>query len=74
MFVSFNSKKYLIVLKAEVNKLVIGKLLNVPSGLNSLKKKGDDLNAEKLKNVHVGLTKLSVVVDKVVAKRQNLID
>ena len=74
MYVSFNSKKYLIVLKAEVNKLVIGKLLNVPSGLNSLKKKGDDLNAEKLKNVHVGLKKLSVVVDKVVAKRQNLID
>ena len=74
MHVFFNSKKYLIVLKAEVNKLVIGRLLNVPSGLNSLKKKGDDLDAEKLKNVHVGLKKLSVVVDKVVAKRQNLID
>ena len=74
MHVFFNSKKYLIVSKAEVNKLVIGRLLNVPSGLNSLKKKGDDLDAEKLKNVHVGLKKLSVVVDKVVAKRQNLID
>ena len=33
--------------KTEVKKLDIGKLLNVPGVLNSLKKKGDDLDTEK---------------------------
>ena len=43
------------------------KLVNVQTSLNNLKTKIDDLNVDKLKNVPVGLKKLSdVVVNEVV--------
>ena len=35
-------------LKSDVHKLVIGKLKNVPSGLNNLKSKVDKLDVDKL--------------------------
>ena len=56
------AKKHFIAFKAEVDKLDIGKLVNIPSSLNNLKTKGDDLDIGKLKIVPVGL-KLSDVLD-----------
>ena len=38
-------------------------MVNVPTGLNNLKTKVDDLNVRKLKTVLVDLNKLSDVVD-----------
>ena len=55
-------------MKAEVDKLVVNKLVNVPTSLNSLKTKVDDLDAGKLKTVPVELKKLSDVVDNEVVK------
>lgn len=40
-----------IVLNAEVDKLDLGKLINVLSGLKNLKNKGDDSVVEKLKDL-----------------------
>lgn len=50
---TFNSvaKKDFIVLNAEVDKLDLGKLINVLSGLKNLKNKGDDSVVEKLKDL-----------------------
>ena len=42
-------------MKAEVEKLDINKLLNVPTSLNNLKIKVDDLDVGKWKNVSVDL-------------------
>ena len=42
-------KKDFIALKAEVNKLDIDKLVNVPTSLNNLKTKLDDLDVGKLR-------------------------
>ena len=43
------AEKFFIVLKAEVDKLDINKLVNVPTSANNLKTKVDDLDAGKLK-------------------------
>ena len=49
--------KDFIVLKAEVDRLGSAKLVNVPTSLNNLKTKVDDLDVGKLKMVPVGLKK-----------------
>ena len=63
------AKKDFIVLKAEVDKLDINKLTNVPTNLNNLKTKVDDSDVGKLKSVPVDLKKLSDVVDNEVVKK-----
>ena len=62
------AKKDLIALKAEVNKLDINKLTNVPTSLNNSKTKVDDLDVGKLKTPPVDLKKLSDVVNNKVVK------
>ena len=54
--------KDFIALKAEADKLDINKLVNVPTILNNLKTKVDDLGVVKLKTVLVGLKRLRDVV------------
>ena len=57
-------------MKAEVDKLDINnKLVNVPTGLNTLKPKVDDLDVDKLKSVPVDLQKVSDAVSKGVVKK-----
>ena len=46
-----------VVSKAEVEKLDINKLVNVPTGLNNLKTKVDDLDIGQLKTVSINLKK-----------------
>ena len=53
-------------MKAEVDKLEINKLTNIPTSLNNLKTKVGDLNVGKWKAVPVDLKKRSDVVDNVV--------
>ena len=55
-------------MKPEVDKLDINKLNNVPTSLNNLRAKGDDLDVGKLETVSVDLKKLSDVVDNEVVK------
>ena len=55
-------------MKAEVNKLDINNLVNVPTSLNNLKTKVDKLDAGKLKTFPVDLTKLSDAVENEVVK------
>ena len=55
-------------MKAEVGKLDIYKLVNVPPSLNHLKTTVDNLDVGKLKTVHVDLKKLRDVVDNEVIK------
>ena len=50
-------------MKSEVDKLDIKNLVNIPSSLNNLKIKGDDLDVGKLKTVPIDLKKLTDVVD-----------
>ena len=52
-------------MKAEVDKLDINKLTNVPSILNNLKTKVNDFDLGKLKTVPVNWKKLSDVVVKI---------
>ena len=70
-------------MKAEVDKLGINKLTSVPTSLNNLKTKVDDLdigelktapdlNIGKLKTAPVDLKKLSDVVDNEVVKNTKL--
>ena len=61
-------KEYFIALKAEVDKLDINKLTNVPTSLKNLKTIVDDLFVGKLKTVPVDLKKLIDVVDNEVLK------
>ena len=61
-------KTNFIALKAEVDKLVIYKIVNVPTSLNNLKTKIVDLDVGKLKTAPVDLKKLSDVVDNEVVK------
>ena len=49
------AKKDFIALKAEVDKLYIKKLVNVPTTQNNFKTKVDDLDVGKLKTITVGL-------------------
>ena len=55
-----------MVLKAEVDKLDINKLINVPTSLNNLKTKVHDLDFGKLKTIPVDLKKLSDVDNQIV--------
>ena len=55
-------------MKTEVDKLGINKYVNVPTSLNNLKPKVDDLNVVKLKTVCSILKELSDLVKKEVAK------
>ena len=56
------------IFKAEVVKQDINKLVNVPTALNNLKIKLDDLDVGKLKTVTIDLKKLSDVVANEVVK------
>ena len=53
------AKKYFTALKAEVDKLYIPQLVNVPTSLNKLKTKVHDLDVGKLKTVPLDLKKLN---------------
>ena len=53
------AKRDFIISKPEMDKLDVNKLLNVSTGLNSLKIKVDDLDIDKLNIVPVDLKKLS---------------
>ena len=55
-------------MKAEVNKLDINNLVNVPSSLNNLKTKVGKLDVGKLKTFPVDLKKLSDAVENEVVK------
>ena len=58
--------------KAEVDKLEINKLTNVPTSFHTLKTNVNDLDVDKLKTVPVDLKKLSDVVDNKVVKNKKL--
>ena len=58
-------------MKAEVDKLHINKLVNVPTSLDNLKTKVDYVGVGKLKIVPVDLKKLRDVVDNEVVKIPN---
>ena len=58
----------MITLKAEIDKLDINKLVNVPTSRNNLKTKVDNLDVSKLKTVPVDVKDLSDVVSKEVVK------
>ena len=62
------AKKDFIALKAQVDKLDIAKLVNVPTSLNNLKTKVDDIENCELKTVLIDLKKLNDVVDNEVVK------
>ena len=55
-------------MKADVEKLDIYKLVNVRTSLSNFKTTVDDLDAGKLKTVHIELKKLSDAVTKEVVK------
>ena len=65
---SLAAKSDFIALKAEVDKLDINYLANVPISLNNLQRKVHDLDADKLKTIFVCLNKLSDVTSKEVVK------
>ena len=60
----------MIVLKSEFEKLDINKLVNVPTGLNDLKTKINELDVGRLKTASIDLKKLSDVMSKEVVKKQ----
>ena len=60
-----------MALIAEIDKLDVNKLTNVPTSLNNLKTKVDDFDIGKLKNVPVDLKQLSDVVNNKVTKTQS---
>ena len=62
------AKSNFIALKAEVDKLVVNKLVNVTTSLNNLKTKLDNLDVDKLKSVPIDLKKISDVVKNEVVK------
>ena len=62
------SKKDFIFFKAEVDKLVINKLVNISTNLSDLKTKADGLDVDKLETVPVDLKKFSDLVSKEVVK------
>ena len=51
-------------MKAEVDKVEINKLVNVPTGLNNFKTKVDDLDVGKLKTVPTDFKNSSDTIDK----------
>ena len=64
-------KKDCIDLKAEIDKPDIAILVNVPTILNNLKTKVDDLDVGKFETVLRGLNKLSDAIDNQVAKNNS---
>ena len=56
-------------MKAEVDKRDINKLVNVPTSLNNLKPKVDDLDVGELKTVRIDLKTLSDIVKNEVVKK-----
>ena len=62
------AKNDFIALKAEVHKLDINKLVDIPTSLNNLKTKVDGLDVGKLKAVPIELKKLSDALDNNVVK------
>ena len=48
-------KKCFLALKAEVDKLDINELVKVPTGMNGLRAKLDDLNLRKLKTAPIDI-------------------
>ena len=60
--------------KAKVDKQDISKLVGVPTSLNNLKTKINDLDLYKLKTVPLDLKKVIDVVSKQVVKTQNSIN
>ena len=62
-YADLSARKDFVVLKAEVNKLDIDNLVNVPASSNNLKTKLDDLDVGTLKTVPVDLKKLCDVGD-----------
>ena len=60
--------------KAKVDKQDINKLVGVPTSLNNLKTKINDLDVYKLKTVPLDLKKVIDVVSKQVVKTQNSIN
>ena len=63
------AKKNFIALKAEVDKLDINKLINVPTSLNNLKTKIDDFDVGELKTVAIDLKRLNNALDKKAVKK-----
>ena len=59
-------------MKAEVEKLDINKLVNVPTNLNNLKTKVDDCDIGKSKTVSVNLKKITDLVYNEVVKNTKL--
>ena len=59
-------------MKAEIDKLDINKLVNVPTSLNNFKTKADDLYVGRLKIVPADLKKINDVVDKQVVKNKKI--
>ena len=57
-------------MKAEVDKLDIAKLVNVPFSLNNLKTKLDDLDTGKLKSVPAPIEKIKVLQKKNLLKHK----
>ena len=55
-------------MKAKAAKLDINKSVNVPTSLNNLKTKVDDLDVGKLKTVLIGFKRLGDVVDNEIVK------
>ena len=60
-------------MKAEVEKLENNKLANIPTSVNDLKTKVDDLDVGKLKNILVDLKKLNDVVDNEFVKNKKIL-
>ena len=58
-------------MKPEVDIVDINKLVNVPTSLNNLKTKVDDLDASQLKAVPVDLKKFGDAVNKQVVENKN---
>ena len=58
------AKSDFIALKADIDKLGINELVMVPTSLNNLKTKIDDLHVDKLKTVPVDSKKISDAVNK----------
>ena len=61
-------------MEAEVDKLDIKTLVNVPTSLNDLKPKADDLDIGMLKTIPTYLKKVSDVVGKEAAKTRKLLN
>ena len=55
---NLTAKKGFIALKAEVDKLGINKLVNVPTSLNNLKIKVDDLDVGQSRTVPIDMKKV----------------